>query len=172
MAAEEGVVTMSYKSDVQESIIKPYRSSYPGPIELCIKECRVLDQGGKPARVIKEGDPFYLCMDVYYSELLGDLEADFVAEFHVMDLASCDYVKTYCCSVKGKLHCDTTCARICCKFKCTQKGIFTYAASIYLPCSDLFDFCCHEECFACQPDCCHAHPKKVKINTPVATTTI
>ncbi len=164
--AEEGVVTMSLERDVEDSIIKPYRSTYPGPIELCIRECKVLDKGYKPARVIKHNDYFYLCMDVYYSELLGDLEADYRAEFHVMDLSTCSTVKAYCCSVEGKLHCDTTHARICCKFKCTEKGIFTYAASLYLPHSDLFDFCCFEECFACQPNTCYPHPDKVRSHAP------
>ncbi len=163
MPALEAVVTSSMTPDVETKIIQPHRATYPGPIEICIKRCQVLDKGGKPTRMIKEGDEFYLCMDVYYSELLGDVEAEFIAEFHVLDLATCDVVKVYCCSIKGRLHCDTTCTRICCKFKCTKKGVHTYTATISLPKSDLFDFCCFEECFACSPDLCHEEVAKEKI---------
>jgi hypothetical protein len=164
MASSEAVITASLAPDVEASIIGPHRVTYPGPIELCIKKCQVLGAGGKPVRILKEGDDFYLCMDIYYSELLGDLEADFVAEFHVMNLATCGIVKTYCCSVEGKLECDTTKMRVCCKYRGTEKGVFTYTATIALPKSDLFDFCCYEECFGVAPTC--HHDKVTSIKTP------
>ena len=165
MPAKEAVVTSTFTPDVETAVLQPYRATYPGPIELAIKRCQVLDKGGKPTRMVKAGEPFYLCMDVYYSELLGDLEADFIAEFHVMDLTSCSQVKAYCCSVEAKLKCDTTHTRICCRLHGSEKSVYTYTATIALPNSDLFDFCCFEECFAVAPTC---HHERYAITAPAA----
>jgi len=166
MPSSDVLVSTKLEQDVENTILRPYRSQVPGPVELCIKNCRVLDKRNKPARVIQEGDDFYLVMDVYYSELLGDLEVDYRAEFHVMDLASCGSAQVYCCTVESKFRCNTSFASIRCKFPCNQKGIFTYAASIYLPHSELFDFCCYDECFACQPSSCHEVAGNVKVVGP------
>jgi len=164
MPAEQVLISTKMQHDVDSAILKPYRASVPGPVELCIKDCKVLDKRGQPVRVVQHGDEFYLVMDIYHSELLGDLEVDYRAEFHVMNLASCGSVQAYCTTVESKLKCNTTFTRIRAKFQCTERGVFTYAATIYLPHSELFDFCCFEECFACQPIACH----EVAANVTVA----
>jgi hypothetical protein len=163
MPANSAVIRMSRHPDVNSAVIAPYRATTPGPFELCIQNAVVTDATGKPVNVVKEGEVFNICVDVFYTETIGDLEPQFVLDVTVIDLASCGVVKPYCCSLQGQLKCDTTHARFCCQFQCLQKGIFTYAATFSLAHSDLFDFIGFKQCFACNPACLHEEVKGDKL---------
>ncbi|MCI0692590.1 hypothetical protein L0337_11375 [candidate division KSB1 bacterium] len=168
MSANHVAVRMSRQPDVNIAVIAPYRATVPGPFELCIKNAFVADANGKPVSVVKEGEVFNICVDVYYSEMIGDLQPQFIFDVTVIDLSSCGVVKSYCCSVQGQLKCDTTHARFCCQFQCVQKGVFTFAATFSLAQSDLFDYVGFKQCFACSPACLHDEVKgdKLTITAP------
>ncbi len=143
--------------DVQAELTTQ-RAIHTRPTYIDLRYCRIIP-GLTPGIIydkptIKKGRYFYLQMFVAYSEILGDLEADFVAEFYAQNVATCQSVKDYCASVEGKLKCDTTWIRITAPVYAAHEGIFVLSGSFHLPKSELFDFCCFKVCFAVFDDKC------------------
>ena len=103
---------------------------------------------------VKKGKPFYLQMWVRYSELLGDLESNFVAEFYCHNIATCEPVNDYCAAVEGKLKCDTRWIRINIPVTASNEGIFSMSCSFHLPKSELFDYRTTRYYFAVYDDMC------------------
>jgi len=149
MAAKEGSVNMMSVNKVQNIVNRANRSVDLHSRGYRIRECRILDDHSKPTNFIKYGEDF-----LEFSKILADVQVDYVAEFHTMNLTTCKYENAYSHSIEGKLGSEECSVEIKYKFTCTKKGIFTYAAILYVPGSENFDFRCYEECFACQPETC------------------
>ncbi len=129
------------------------RAVKPGPPEFALVEPKITTLGGSQARILKKGEKYQICAKLIYLELVGDLEPEVFYNVTVIDLSSCDVVKSLCFSCKDKLKCDTTQVDICMEFTCDHDGVFSTAITASLGDSDLFDFECFEFCFACHPSC-------------------
>jgi len=95
----------------------------------------------KPAQVIRKGEKFTIKVWVGHSELLGDLQTDYVANLYCHNIATGGPEASYSKEgQKGNLAVDKTKKKFEFTFDATSVGVFRHYFCIALPKSDLATF--------------------------------
>jgi hypothetical protein len=94
----------------------------------------------KPAQVIRKDEEFTIKVWVGHSELLGDLETDYVANLYCHNVATGGVEASYSKEKTGKLDVDQKREKFKFKFKAGAVGVFRHYFCIAFPKSDLATF--------------------------------
>ena len=135
------ILNFGFNPDIKK-VIDAVRASTPGPDNLALIKPEIVDMSGNHISFLKKNEKYNICVTVAYNELIGDLEPEFIYNVTVLDLVSCDIIKSLCFSCRDRFRCDTTEARICKEFECNKEGFLSVAMTIALTHSDIFDFQC------------------------------
>jgi hypothetical protein len=94
-----------------------------------------------PAQVVRRGEEFSIRVEVGHTELLGDLQTDYVADLHCHNIATGGTEASYSSvGVKGELEVDKTKKKFEFKFNAMATGVFRHYFCIAFPKSDLATF--------------------------------
>lgn len=153
MPAEKCVVTFGGIDPNVQQRIDAVRAIKDGPNNFALETVKIVDAAGKPVRILKKDEKFFINVTLIGLEFLYDLQPTVIVNVTCMDLSSCEEYKAFCASCEFDFLCDNTEARVKFEFECKEEGVFTCAVTAAVGESDIFDFDCFNECFACHPSC-------------------